>query len=191
MKTLIVYAHPNQESLNYSFLKTVEKSSKTAGHEVQVLDLYKNDFDPRLVFNKENRRRDMHKAPEMAPYREQMLWAERIVYIYPIFWGRPPAILLGYFDRLLASGFAYQPIEGKPMPEGLMKDKEVICISTMAGPSIYPALFINNAPKVLMKKAVCGFIGIKKVKFFQFGNMEKTGDHITKKLKKVETFFLK
>jgi len=190
MKTLIVYAHPNRESLNSSFLKTVEESSKKAGHEVDVLDLYEDDFDPRLVFDKENRRRDMHTAPAMEPYRKQMLWAERIVYIYPIFWGRPPAMLLGYFDRLLASGFAYRPIEGKPLPEGLMKGKEVVCISTMAGPSLYPALFLNNMPKVLIKRAICGFIGIKKVKFFQFGDMEKSGDHISKKLKKVERFFL-
>ncbi len=191
MKTLIVIAHPNQDSLNFSFLDVVLKSTKKAGHEIQVLDLYKDNFDPRLQFDKDNRRRDMYKAPAMEPYREQMRWAERIVYIYPIFWGRPPAMLLGYFDRLLATGFAYQPIEGKPMPKGLMTGKEVVCISTMAGPSFYPSLFINNAPKALMKKAICGYIGIKKVKFFQFGGMENKGDHITKKLKKVENFFLK
>ena len=41
-------------------------------------------------------------------YREQLLWADKIVLVYPIWWGRPPAMLMGYIDRMFASGFAYR-----------------------------------------------------------------------------------
>lgn len=191
MNTLVVLTHPNSESLNHAFLERVVNSSKAAGDDVEVLDLYKEDFDPRLVFNKEKLRRDMYKDPDMEKYREQIRWADRLVFIYPIFWGRPPAMLLGYFDRVMSTNFAYRPIEGKALPEGLLKGKEAVCISTMAGPEFYPALLLNNSPKAVMKKAVFDYVGIKSVKFFQFGNMEKQGDHIEKKLKKVELFFAK
>ncbi len=134
-----------------------------------MLDLYEENFDPRLVFNEEKRRRDMHIDPNLEKHREQLLWADKIVMIYPIWWGRPPAMLLGYIDQMFASNFAYKKTGGI-VPEGLLKGKSVVCISTMDGPTRYPMLFLNNAHKILMRKALFNFVGIKNVKFFEFGN---------------------
>lgn len=193
MNTLIVYAHPHHESLNGSFLQAVingiEKSPSS--QDVQILDLYGENFNPVLVFNKEKRRRDMYKDPALEKYRQQILWADRLVYIYPIFWGRPPAILLGYIDQMFASQFAYKEKAGSIYPEGLLKGKEVVCISTMKGPSFYLWLTLNNAHKVLMKKALFSYVGIKKVKFFQFGSMESPNGNQAKKIAKVERYFSK
>ncbi len=97
MKTLIIYAHPNHESLCYAFLQKVLEGCRDnlVISEIQLLDLYTEGFDPVLVFNEKKRRRDMHTDPGLARYREQLSWAEQIVFIYPIWWGRPPAMLLG------------------------------------------------------------------------------------------------
>lgn len=35
-----------------------------------------------------------------------------IVFVYPIWWGRPPAMLLGYIDQLFAANFAYRDKKG-------------------------------------------------------------------------------
>lgn len=43
----------------------------------------------------------------------------------------------------------------------------------MKGPTGYPGLFLGNAHKILMKKALFNFVGIKNVRFFEFGNMEQ------------------
>ncbi|MBW5446073.1 flavodoxin family protein [Cohnella sp. CFH 77786] len=190
MKTLIIYTHPNHQSLSYAFLqKVIQGSGENPGiEEVQVLDLYDEGFDPLLVFNENKRRRDMHKDPNLAKYREQLLWADKIVFVYPIWWGRPPAMLLGYIDQMFASGFAYQD-HGRLLPEGLLKGKSVVCISTMKGPPLYPLFWLYNAHKVLMKKALFQYVGIRKVKFFEFGNMESPKGRHSKKLEKVYRYF--
>jgi len=157
-------------------------------HTIQVLDLYEEGFNPLLVFNKEIRRRDLGKNPELLKYRDQLLWAEKLVFIYPIWWGRPPAMLLGYFDRILATGFAYE-YKANGMPTGLLKDKSAVCISTMKGPTGYPLLLLNNAHKALMKKAVLGFVGIKDIQFFEFGNMESKKNKQVKALNKINAYF--
>lgn len=190
MNTLIVYTHPNHESLNYAFLQKVLEGYKqnplvTA---TQVLDLYEEGFDPVLVHNKELRRRDMHLVPELAKYREQLLWADQIVFIYPIWWGRPPAMLIGYIDRMFGSNFAYRD-KGGWFPEGLLKGKSVVCVSTMKGPTHYPLLLLNNAHKKLMKTALFNFVGIKKVKFFEFGYMESPKGKQAQKLERVQRYF--
>ncbi|RXZ83696.1 flavodoxin family protein [Paenibacillaceae bacterium] len=190
MKMLVIYTHPNHQSLSYAFLEQVIQGSSENTHieEIQVLDLYEVGFNPVLVFNKEQRRRDMHAVPELEKYREQIIWADKIVLIYPIWWGRPPAMLLGYIDRMFASDFAYKD-KGGLLPEGLLKGRSVICISTMKGPAMYPLLWLNNAHKVLMKRALFQYVGIKKVTFFEFGNMERKQGKQAAKLHKIYRHF--
>ena len=192
MKVLLIYTYPNHNSLNYTFLQHIIKGSKENSKisELQVLDLYEENFNPLLVFNEQKRRRDMHTDPSMEKYREQIMWADKIVFIYPIWWGRPPAMLMGYIDQLFSSNFAYKDKKGL-FPEGLLKGKSVVCVSTMKGPTNYPFLWLNNAHKVLMKRALFSFVGIKKVKFFEFGNMETPKGNQVKKLEKVYTYFKK
>ncbi|HWI48523.1 MAG TPA: NAD(P)H-dependent oxidoreductase [Rummeliibacillus sp.] len=192
MKALIIYTYPNHNSLNHSFLqKIIDGCNENPNiKELQVLDLYEEKFDPLLVFNEEKRRRDMYRDPGLEKYRKQITWADKIVFVYPIWWGRPPAMLMGYIDQLFASNFAYRDKKGL-LPEGLLKGTSVVCVSTMKGPTKYPLIWLNNAHKILMKKAVFNFVGIKKVKFFEFGNMESTKGQQTRKLEKVYRYFEK
>ncbi|WP_123042493.1 NAD(P)H-dependent oxidoreductase [Cohnella candidum] len=190
MKTLVVYTHPNHQSLSYAFLQEVVRGSRENANieDIRILDLYEEGFNPVLIFNERKRRRDMHADPALAKYREQLIWADKIVFIYPIWWGRPPAMLLGYIDQMFASGFAYRD-NGRLLPEGLLKGKSVVCISTMKGPALYPMYWLYNAHKTLMRKALFNFVGIKKVKFFEFGSMESPRGRHQEKLHKIYRFF--
>lgn len=190
MKILVIYTYPNHKSLCYAFLeKVIEGGNENPNIKgLQVLDLYEESFNPLLVFNEHKPRRDMHLDPHLKKYREQISWADKIVFVYPIWWGRPPAMLMGYIDQLFASNFAYRDKKGL-LPEGLLIGKSVVCVSTMKGPKNYPFFWLNNAHKILMKRALFNFVGIKKVKFFEFGNMESPNGKQTKKLEKVYRYF--
>ncbi len=193
MNILVIYTHPNKNSLNGSFLERtltgLEANKKIMN--VEVLDLYREKFNPLLDFNENMHRRNMYKNPVFSKYRDQILKADTIIFIYPIWWGRPPAMLLGYFDQIFASGFAFKQEPGKMLPEGLLKGKTTICISTMKGPTGYPKLFLGNAHKILMKKALFNFVGIKNIRFFEFGNMEKKEGSQRAKLQKIENYMAK
>ncbi|MDM5210859.1 NAD(P)H-dependent oxidoreductase [Peribacillus sp. NJ4] len=192
MNMLVIYTYPNHKSLSYAFLQKVIKGSKenTNIKGLQVLDLYAEGFNPLLEFNEHKRRRDMHRDPQLEKYRNQITWADQIVFVYPIWWGRPPAMLMGYIDQLFSANFAYRDKKGL-LPEGLLKGKSVVCVSTMKGPAKYPLLWLNDAHKILMKRALFNFVGIKKVKFFEFGNMESPKGKQTQKLEKVYRYFKK
>lgn len=191
MNVLIIYTHPNRESLNAAFLeKTISGLNRNSDvKDIEVLDLYEEEFNPVLVFNKTERRRDMHKVPELKKYQDQITKADTIIMIYPIWWGRPPAMLLGFIDRLFATNFAYRSVKGKLIPEGLLKDKKVYCISTMEGPTGYLKFVMGNVHQILMKRVVLNFVGIKKVKFFEFGSMEVKNGKQLKRLTQIEQVF--
>ncbi|MFP7494304.1 NAD(P)H-dependent oxidoreductase [Terribacillus saccharophilus] len=191
MKALLVYAHPNHASLNYAFFQSVQEGLRhnTAVTKVDMIDLYEEAFDPVLVFHKKKRRRDMYKDPGLEHYRDKIKQADLLVFIYPIFWGRPPAMLLGFIDQLFAANFAYRH-EGL-LPQGLLKGKRAVCVSTMKGPAVYTRFYLGNAHKKLMKRALFGFVGIKKVKMFEFPGMEKKQGKQSEYLNRVEKFFHK
>lgn len=192
MNLLFIFAHPNHESLNYALLEQALAGSKENQQisDIRVLDLYAERFNPVLTFGEQKRRRDMHQEPALAKYREQILWADKLIFIYPIWWGRPPAMLLGYMDQVFASGFAYRDNKGL-LPEGLLAGKSAVCISTMKGPALYPLLWLGNAHKMLMKRGFLRFVGIKAVRFFEFGSMEKPGGKQTAKLNRIRQYFQK
>jgi NAD(P)H dehydrogenase (quinone) len=59
----------------------------------------------------------------------------------------------------------------------------------MKGPTHYPLLWLNNAHKTLMRKALFNYVGIKKVKFFEFGSMESPKGRHKEKLHKIYRYF--
>lgn len=188
MNVLIIYTHPHKKSLNGAFLESTLNGLKLNNQvdKIELLDLYSENFNPILIFNEDKKRRDMHIDPELTKYRDQITIADKIIFIYPIWWGRPPAMLMGYIDKMFALNFAYKHVKGKIMPKGLLTGKKVICISTMQGPTGYIKLLMGNVHQILMKKVLFNFVGIKKVKFYEFGNMEKKeGKHKTR-LQKIE-----
>lgn len=188
MHTLIVYCHPNHKSYCHAMLQSVKSGLDKKKASYDVIDLYEEMFDPVLIYNEDERRRDMHKHPALEKYRELIKKADKLVFIYPIFWSRPPAMLLGFIDRLFGSNFAYRD-NGSWFPEKLLKGKQAVCISSMKGPNHYIRLLYNNAHQNLMKKALFDFVGIGPVKFFEFGNIETKGPHTEKYLQKLESYF--
>ncbi|MGN7322720.1 NAD(P)H-dependent oxidoreductase [Bacillus altitudinis] len=190
MNVLIIYTHPHHNSLNGAFFKEILKGSEENPNvqEVRIIDLYQDKFDPVLIFHEEKKRRDMHKEPEIQEYQEKIKWADNIVFVYPIWWGRPPAMLLGFIDRMFAANFAYRQTGGL-LPEGLLKGKRAVCVSTMQGPTHYPFFFLQNAHKMLMKRALLQYVGIKPVKFFEFGMMESPKGKHDVKLKRIYNYF--
>ena len=91
MNILIIYAHPNCKSFNNAILKQVE-SSISSTHKIKTIDLYKENFDPVLKFDEENKRRDLAKSPETLKYRDMIKEADKLIFIFPIWWSGMPAI---------------------------------------------------------------------------------------------------
>ena len=52
MKAMIVYAHPYNKSYNRAILDATINGLKKANHEIDLVDLYKDRFDP--VLNTKN-----------------------------------------------------------------------------------------------------------------------------------------
>ncbi|MFI6639870.1 NAD(P)H oxidoreductase [Streptomyces sp. NPDC050504] len=107
--TLLVQAHPRGDSLTAQVVETVRRKLLADGGTVDLLDLYAEDFDPRLTPADEPDWDDREKeySPEVAAHMERILAADDIVVVFPVWWFSVPAILKGWIDRVWNYGFAY------------------------------------------------------------------------------------
>ncbi|MGG1921245.1 NAD(P)H-dependent oxidoreductase [Chryseobacterium sp.] len=128
MRHLIIYAHPNENSLNHHLLNTVVETLQFRNEEVVVRDLYTIDFDPVLSLDDMQGQRMGKVSDDVKTEQEYISWAEQITFIYPIWWTGLPAIMKGYIDRVFSYGFAYRYDQG--IQKGLLKGKKTVIINT-------------------------------------------------------------
>lgn len=150
-KVLLIIAHPKEKSLNNFLAKRYQELCIEAGHEIKVIDLYKDKFNPLYHSHLDN-------DPLVKVYQDQILWAEHLVFVHPVWWYDMPAMLKGFFDKVFASKFAFKYVDSKPV--GLLQGRTVQFIRTFGGPKIY-TYFIGAANVSAVKHAIVGFCGMK------------------------------
>jgi NAD(P)H dehydrogenase (quinone) len=124
MKTLWIFAHPEPGSLNSSLREEGIRALRERGHEVVESDLYAMGWKPTVD------RADFPHPPagngplpigdtqesayltgglsaDIRAEHEKIAWADTLVFHFPLWWLGPPAILKGWFDRVLVQGFAF------------------------------------------------------------------------------------
>jgi NAD(P)H dehydrogenase (quinone) len=118
MKAFIVYAHPEPTSFNGALKDRAVACLEGAGHEVQITDLYAENFDPRAGRHdfldacdperfdyQVEQEHATHKggfAPDLEREFERLMWCDLLIVQYPMWWFSTPAILKGWVDRVLA-----------------------------------------------------------------------------------------
>ena len=148
MKVLIVYAHPEPASFNGALKDLAVDVLRDAGHQVEVSDLYALNFDPAggpgdfleredpSVFRYQ--REQIHASsanrfvPELKAELDKLLWADFVIFQFPLWWFSLPAILKGWVDRVFAMGFAYAPM--KSYETGVFRGKRAMLSFTTGGP---------------------------------------------------------
>ncbi|ABD85688.1 NAD(P)H-dependent oxidoreductase [Rhodopseudomonas palustris] len=145
MNVLFVYAHPEPSSFTGALKDAGAAALRRAGHHVEISDLYAEKFDPVAGrhdftsaadperFHYQTEQALAHEtngfAPDLMREQRRFLNADLVVWLYPIWWGGMPAILKGWFDRVLAFGFAYA--DGRRFDSGFFPDKRgLLCLST-------------------------------------------------------------
>jgi NAD(P)H dehydrogenase (quinone) len=160
VKVLIVHAHPEPQSFNGALTQVAVKTITDTGHDVVVSDLYAMGFDPvagpdeftdRLdadYFRLDREQTHAHDhrttAPEVRAEQDKLAAADLLVLQYPMWWFGPPAILKGWFDRVLTRGFGYLP--GHKYDTGLMRGKlAIVSVTTGTSADTYAPDGIDGA----------------------------------------------
>ena len=100
VKHAVIVCHPAEESFTMSVAKRYADTVSARGQQVLLRDLYRMDFDP--VLRDEERFGDPRE--DVAKEWALLGKVDIFVLVYPIWFGAPPAMLVGYIDRVLGAG---------------------------------------------------------------------------------------
>ena len=148
MNILLVYAHHEPGSLTGSLKNTALSILSGQGHNIMETDLYASGFSPKAEkydfsslsghhFNYMLEQRhavsqDFAFAPDIKAEIERLNKAELVIFHTPIWWLSVPAVLKGWFDRVLAMGVAWDG--GRIYEKGLLRGKSAFICAVAGGP---------------------------------------------------------
>ena len=123
MKILLYLSHPERKSFNGQAADRMVTHFKSKGHEVKFVDLYGIKFNPvggredfkslqndeKFDYQHEQRHAaEQHLyADDVQKEMDNLKWCDLAVFQFPLYWFSVPAMVKGYFDRILAYHWAY------------------------------------------------------------------------------------
>ncbi|KAG8437511.1 hypothetical protein GDO86_008279 [Hymenochirus boettgeri] len=165
-RALVVLAHAEKTSFNYAMKDAAVNALKCNGWEVTVSDLYAMKFNPVLSrdditgnlidsdnFKYGTESMEAWKAgclsSDIVEEQKKLEAADLVIFQFPLHWFGLPAILKGWFDRVLTQGFAYSL--QSLYDNGHFKNKKAVLSFTTGGlESMYTPFGINGDINVLL-----------------------------------------
>jgi putative NADPH-quinone reductase len=156
---LLVYCHPNPESFTAAVKDTAISALCEAGHAVDVIDLYAEDFSP--VMNREERAGYHTRGENRVPvevHLARVKAADGLLFIYPTWWYAQPAMLKGWLERVLIPHEAFTMPEGNQPIRGLLTNIRFLgAITSLGSPKWWWWLVGRPGQRILMSgiRALC------------------------------------
>jgi NAD(P)H dehydrogenase (quinone) len=171
-KTLVVLGHPNASSLCGAIAEAYANAARETGVDVEILRVGELRFDPVLHAG-------FHEAqplePDLVRAGELILAADRLCLVTPIWWGSYPAVLKGFFDRVLLPGFAFK--YAKPGRQiRLLAGRKARLIVTGDSPRLWLRLVVGDSTIKALRNSTLKFCGYKPVDLTYCGPVRGSSD---------------
>ena len=173
MNILVINGHPDKESYCQAIFQTIVENIDTKRHELEMINLNEEEFDPVLRYGYRQR---MEDDSFILRSQELIQWADHLIFIYPIWWSSMPSLLKGWIDRVFTPGIAYSTnnrgsfilnyLRSKQFKK-LLKGKTASIYATSMAPTWWYKVFSGpiNIPDSYgisaLKNAVLNHCGIK------------------------------
>lgn len=151
MNVFVVYAHHEPSSFTAAMKNLAAEVLGEQGHSVAISDLYGQGFSApaqkwdfvtttgrhfNYMFEQKHAANlDLAFSPDILGEIQKLRSADLLLLVTPIWWFSVPAILKGWFDRVLAMGVAWDG--GKIYEDGLFRGKQAMVIASAGGPAEY------------------------------------------------------
>jgi NAD(P)H dehydrogenase (quinone) len=158
MRVLHLYCHPVPESFHGALRAAALAGLARAGHEVDLLDLYAEGFDPVLGADERRAYHDLARNRHgLEGHVERLQRAEALVVQFPAWCFGPPAMLKGFLDRLFMPGVAFDLSDPANVRPSLGQIRKLAGIVTYGRPRL-AAWWMGDPPRKLITRYVRWFV---------------------------------
>ncbi len=159
----ILYAHPYPKSFNHAILDTLRSRFDADKRPYTVLDLYADGFNPSFEADSLALYSKGQSADPMVKHYQQVLMdSDTIIMIFPIWWSMMPAIVKGFFDKVMLEGTAFTYSEtGALVPDKINIDRTVILTTSEAPSAVFASFFTDYFPRHVLDT-----VGMRNVEWY-------------------------
>jgi putative NADPH-quinone reductase len=152
MRVLLLFCHPVETSFHAALHSAAKAGLERAGHTVDDLDLYAEGFDPVLSRAERLGYLDVPRnRAAVQPYVDRLLAAEALVLCFPVWNFGPPAMLKGFFDRVLLPGVAFTLGDDGSLTPTLRHIRVLAGITSYGRPR-WAAWLMGDPPRKVIKR---------------------------------------
>ena len=173
---LIVVGHPDPspDRLCRALANAYCDGAEHAGHTVRRIDLATLSF-PLLRTMDEFEHGDIPENLRDAVV--SIVWAEHIVFVFPLWLGAMPAMLKAFLEQVMRPGtaFAYPETEGGGFAKTLLKGRSAHVVVTMGMPAVFYRLWYLGHGIAGMRRNILNFVGISPVRETLLGSVATCG----------------
>lgn len=152
---LVIYCHPVEESYAAALRDRVMATLKRFGANAKLIDLYACNFDPRLSRAERVNHLDHDLRPDdLVSQFAALERADMLIFVYPTWWYGLPAMLKGWFDRVLRAGIAFRLSPGNDLIEPMLTHVRQIVVITTYGSPWWLIRFVGDAGRRTIARGV-------------------------------------
>lgn len=205
MRLLIVLDHPytissaenvpHRRSFTAAVAAAAMRGATAAGHEVDLIDLAADGFQPAMT--REDLvawRQGTTADPLVLDYQQRLLAAGHLVLVFPVWWEAMPAATKGFLDRVLVKDVMYKELpdaKGNPFRNRMTNLSGVSVLSIMTTPDkAYRWWYRDPLTKILFKGTFAK-IGVKNLRWTNYASItDKTPEQRENLLRQTEQAFV-
>lgn len=163
---LVIVAHPNTDSFSHALARAAAAGLVAEGFDVAFRDLYAEGFDPVLRADETLTTRDAGDAaltaggdPLVVRHRRELAVVDTLVVAHPNWWGKPPAIMAGWIDRVVVPGVAYRLSEASGEPEPLLRLRNLVVLNTGDTPPEREREVFGDPLDAIWRRCIGSYLG--------------------------------
>lgn len=173
-RILLIQGHPDAGArhLGHALAEAYAEAATAAGHEVRRVELAHLDF-PML-----RSQADWQHGPvpaALAPVQRDVLWAQHLVFVFPLWLGDMPALLKAFLEQLARPGFAFKEAAGNPFGVKGLAGRSARVVVTMGMPAALYRWFFRAHSVKSLERNILGFVGISPVAATLIGGVDDLG----------------
>jgi NAD(P)H dehydrogenase (quinone) len=113
---LVVLAHPDPGSFCASIAHRWQERARKNHQDCELRDLYSDGFDPVLKATEQPGKAGFAPLAENLAESRRLQQLDVLVFVYPVWFGAPPAMLKGYLERVVGSQISFGHGEARAKP---------------------------------------------------------------------------
>lgn len=163
-KILVIIGTAVPDTLCHALATAYSNAATAAGAQLRIIDLA-TDPVPAVATSLADVRMPRRSSPPPDPavvrYREEIVWADHLVFVFPQWWGTYPAAMKAFIDAAFAAGLAHRYHATGRGWDRLLKGRTARIITTFDSPVWWSRYYYASPGERALRVATLGYCGVK------------------------------